>query len=363
MSQLEDMLSKGPLPPSRNKRSPFRRIFAGVVVVVVIAAGLLVFRVLQSSDDSSFSGPGTGTATVVIESGDSLRTMGEKLAEAGVVASASDFVDAASATDGADQIGPGTYTVRLQMGAPEAVALLLDPSSHVTAKVVLPEGLRLRQSLRAAAAGTEIALEDFKAAAKDSKSLGLPSWADGEPEGFMFPATYEVLDGASATDVLRQFTTRFAQASADIDLEKRAAEIDRSPYEVLIIASLVEAEVKPADFKKVAAVIENRLAADMPLQLDAAVAYGLGVTDLQLDAKQLEKDTPYNTYRRAGLPPTPINSPGEAAIEAALAPAKGKWLYYVTVDPSTGETKFTKSYETFLQYKAELKRNLAEASN
>lgn len=361
MSQLDGMLSPEPLPPSRNRRSPLRRLAGVLVVLAVIAVVLVGIRLVRGSGESSFTGPGSGTATVVIEAGDSLRSMGEKLVAARVVSSASAFVEAASANSDAGRIGPGTYTLRQRMGAPEAVALLLDPSSHVTAKVVLPEGLRLKQSLRAAAEGTSIPLQDFQAAVKGSEGLELPAWAKGRPEGFLFPATYEVPDGASAVDVLRQFTTRFAKASSDIDLERRAAQIGRTPYEVLIIASLVEAEVKPEDFRKVAAVIENRLAADMPLQLDATVAYGLGVTDLQLSTEQLQTDTPYNTYVRKGLPPTPINSPGEAAIEAALAPAKGDWLYYVTVDPTTGETKFAKTYDAFLKLKAQLKRTLAES--
>ena len=363
MSQLEGMLSEAPLPPSRNRRSPLRRI-VGVIALLAVVAGLVLgFRLVRGSGEVAYSGPGTGTATVVIAPGDSLRAMGEALVAAGVVSSASGFVEAASANPDAARIGPGTYTLRQQMGATEAVALLLDPASRVAARVVLPEGLRLKQSLRAASEGSGIPLEDFRAAIASPEDLGLPAWAKGEPEGFLFPATYEVPEGASAADVLRQFTDRFAKASADLDLAGRAARIGRTPYEVLIIASLVEAEVKPEDFRKVAAVIENRLAAGMPLQLDASVAYGLGVTDLQLSSEQLATDTPYNTYARRGLPPTPINSPGEAAIEAALAPARGDWLYYVTVDPSTGETRFAKSYDRFLELKAELKRNLAKSSS
>lgn len=362
MSQLEGMFSKEALPPSRNRRSPIRRIALTLVVVVLIAMGFGLFQLSQRDADTGFAGPGTGSATVVIESGDSLRIMGEKLTEAGVVASSSDFIDAASANQDAERIGPGTYTLRLQMGAPEAVELLLDPSSRATTRVALPEGLRLKQSLRTAAKSTGIPLDDFKAAAEQPDDLGLPEWANGELEGFMFPATYDVAEGVTAADVLRQFTDRFDQASTELDLQRRAEAIGKTAYEVLIIASLVEAEAKPTDFRKVAAVIENRLEADMPLQLDASVAYGLGVTDLQLSTSQLEEDTPYNTYQRKGLPPTPINSPGEAAIEAALAPAKGNWLYYVTVNPDTGETKFTKSYDRFLEFKAELRRFLAEAN-
>jgi len=98
----------------------------------------------------------------------------------------------------------------------------------------------------------------------------------------------------------------------------------------------------------------------MPLQFDSTVSYALGIAELQLSAEQLETDSPYNTYQVEGLPPTPINSPGEAAIEAALDPAKAKWLYFVTVNPGTKETKFAKDYDRFLTLKAQLQEYLAE---
>lgn len=140
----------------------------------------------------------------------------------------------------------------------------------------------------------------------------------------------------------------------------RARDAGRDPYEVLIVASLVQAEVLPSDFTKAAAVVYNRLAQDMPLQFDSTVSYALGITELQLNAEQLATDSPYNTYQVKGLPPTPINSPGEAAIEAALAPAKAKWLYFVTVDPVTRETKFARTYDRFLKLKKEYQQNIAQ---
>jgi len=119
----------------------------------------------------------------------------------------------------------------------------------------------------------------------------------------------------------------------------------------------------PNDFAKVARVIYNRLDAEMPLQLDSTVSYALGINDILLNEEQLSTESPYNTYLNAGLPPTPINSPGEAAIDAALAPASGKWLYFVTVDPEAGITKFTKSYDKFLQLKAQFQANLAKSTS
>jgi UPF0755 protein len=145
-----------------------------------------------------------------------------------------------------------------------------------------------------------------------------------------------------------------------LDLVARAEEIGRTPYEVLIVASLVQAEVLPEDMRKAAAVVYNRLDDDMPLQFDSTVSYALGITELQLSADQLETESEYNTYQNTGLPPTPINSPGEAALEAALDPAKGKWLYFVTVNPDTRETKFARDYDRFLKLKSQLQEYLAE---
>jgi UPF0755 protein len=190
--------------------------------------------------------------------------------------------------------------------------------------------------------------------------LPLPPWAEQRPEGFMFPATYDLVGDETAEQVLSILVERFDQSATTLDLVARAEEIGRTPYEVLTVASLVQAEVLPEDMRKAAAVIYNRLDEGMPLQFDSTVSYALGITELQLSAEQLATDSPYNTYENEGLPPTPINSPGEAALEAALDPAKAKWLYFVTVNPDTKETKFARDYDQFLELKGQLQDYLAE---
>ena len=156
--------------------------------------------------------------------------------------------------------------------------------------------------------------------------------------------------------------SRWSQSAGDLGLEEKAAALGYTPAEVMTIASLVEAEAKlDPDFGKVARVIYNRL--DIPndsdtnglLQIDASVNYGLQQDlGVALTTDQLQQDTPYNTYTRAGLPPTPIEAPGDKAIEAALNPTPGDWYFYVTVDLATAETKFAETYDEFLTYKAEL---------
>lgn len=249
------------------------------------------------------------------------------------------------------------------MSGDGAVALMLDPVSRASSRLVLPEGLRLIQTLETAAEATKIPVSEFEAVLQDPAQLNLPAWAKDRPEGFMFPATYDLTGDESAKSLLRSFVKRFDQASSTTDLVTRSAKIGRSPYEVLIVASLLQGEGTPNDFAKIARVVYNRLDAGMPLQFDSTVAYGLGVTQLNLTQDQLESSSPYNTYVVKGLPPTPINSPGEAALEAALNPAKGKWLFFVTVNPDTKETKFAKSYDKFLSLKAEYQAYLDSKGN
>ena len=354
MSSIDDLLSSEPLPPSRHRSGVGRLLAFAIAIVVLLGIGWGALNVLRSASGSDdYPGPGSGSVTVVVKKGDSLSAMGAILSEAGVVKSSSAFVSAATANEAANSIGPGTYTLKRQMSGDGAVALMLDPISRASSRLVLPEGLRLTQSIEAASEATKIPVSEFEAVLQEPSQLNLPSWAKDRPEGFMFPATYDLTGDESAQSLLRSFVKRFDQASSDTDLVARSAKIGRTPYEVLIIASLLQGEGTPNDFAKIARVVYNRLDTGMPLQFDSTVAYGLGITRLNLTQEQLDSSSPYNTYVVKGLPPTPINSPGDAAIEAALNPANGKWLYFVTVNPDTKETKFAKSYERFLTLKKE----------
>ncbi len=346
---------------STTDESGGRRGVAATVVAVLVMVGLVGVLVavgvrwLTSSPD--YSGAGQGQVEVQVRPGDSVTRIGETLAQADVVRSSEAFVDAASAVPEAQGIQPGTYRLRLQMGAAEALALLLDPESKVTTKVVIPEGTRLETTVALISEATRIPAAELEEVLAAPAALGLPDYAEGDAEGFLFPATYDVAPGTGAEEVLAAMVARFDQAAQDVDLVARAADVGLDPREVVIVASLLEAEGRPEDFAKIARVIYNRLAADMRLQLDATVNYALGRGGLSLSPDDLAVDSPYNSYRVKGLPPGPINSPGEAALEAALSPEDGPWLYYVTVDPESGETKFTDSYEEFLQFKAEYKAN------
>jgi len=361
MSQLESMMSPGPLPPSRHRNSWAKRLLAfGAVGVALAMITISVLLLRGSPPAEDYAGGGTGEVTVIVARGDTLTAIARKLEESGVVLAADSFINAASVDERAASIGPGKYTMRRQMDSMQALELMLDPASRADSRLVLPEGLRLEQTVEASVESTGIPKAKFQEALRSPQTLGLPDWAKDRPEGFMFPATYDVAGDETAEMLLRSFVKRFNQASAEVGLEERASEVGLKPYKVLVVASLLQAEVQPGDFAKAARVIYNRLDQGMPLQLDSTVSYALGISDIQLNADQLATTSPFNTYANKGLPPRPINSPGEAAMEAALNPAQGEWLYFVSVNPLSGETKFAKDYDRFLQLKREFQANLAE---
>jgi len=152
---------------------------------------------------------------------------------------------------------------------------------------------------------------------------------------------------------------RYDQEAAQSNLAAAAKQVHLTPGQVIVMASLVQAEGgRVTDYSSIARVIDNRLARGMPLQLDSTVLYGLHKFGIIASDKDLASPSPYNTYRHKGLPPGPIDSPGNAAIQAVLHPASGNWLYFVTVNPETGETKFTSSLAQFEQFRAELEQHL-----
>jgi UPF0755 protein len=246
----------------------------------------------------------------------------------------------------------------LQMSGAAAVERLLDPEARVVGRVVVPEGSQVRDIVSAISAETGIPQAELEAVVANPTALPLPEYADNRVEGFLYPATYEFDPDTTAVEALSVMVERFNQSAREIELEERAAEVGLDPLAVVTAASLVEAEVAPVDFGKAARVIANRLEAGMRLQFDSTINYAAGTSDIQLDQDQLALDSPYNTYRVTGLPPGPIGSPSEAAMEAVLDPDDGDWIYFVSTDPANGVTKFTASYEEFLRFKDEFQATL-----
>ncbi len=351
-----DLFSNDSLPetnqPSKSKKKKSLILLLIFVLAIVATIGLLAPKVISRvSGAPDFPGPGSSSVQVQIEPGESLAQIANNLKTLGVVESVDGFIAAANNNPDSASIAPGVYNLLLQMKSSSAILALLDSANRVVTKIVIPEGKRLSWTIKKLAAQSGLPIGDFEAAVANASKLGLPDYADGNPEGFLFPATYDFAPGTSAEEMISAMITRFNVEATKIDLEARAKEMGRSVYDIVTVASLLEVEGHPRDFTKVARVVYNRLAEPMPLQFDSSVNYGLGKTDVILTTELLNKDTPYNVYLRSGLPPTPIDSPGAQALEAALNPASGDWLFFITVDLNTQETKFTRSYSEFLIWK------------
>jgi UPF0755 protein len=261
-----------------------------------------------------------------------------------VVASVGPFVDAAEANAASVGIQPGVYGMRQEMSGQAALDLMLDPVARLLSRVTLPEGLTVQRTLAKLAEDTGRPVEEFQAAAADPAALGLPPYANGLLEGFLFPATYDVDPDTAPVDILRSMVTRAQQALDQLQIPVEAR------LTVLTKASLVQAEAStPEDMGKVAQVLENRLAIGMPLQLDTTVNYANGKGGITTTPQDRANPSPYNTYVHAGLPPGAISNPGEDAIRAVLSPTPGEWRFFVVVDPDTGDTRFGVTAEEHAQ--------------
>jgi UPF0755 protein len=222
--------------------------------------------------------------------------------------------------------------------------------------ITLPEGYDRRQI--AALAEDEGIRGDYLKASQSFKEFNPARYGAEDPsslEGFLFPATYDLPRRPTADDLVVRQLDAFEQYISEVNMSYARSK-NLTTYDVLIIASMIEREVQvPKERKLVAAVIYNRLHDGMPLGIDATIRFAESNYTEPLTQSDLELDSPYNTYQSPGLPPTPIEAPGEAALEAAANPADGGWYYYVTVNLNTGETKFAETYDEFLTYKDELR--------
>ncbi|WP_329070813.1 endolytic transglycosylase MltG [Streptomyces sp. NBC_01429] len=234
--------------------------------------------------------------------------------------------------------------------------------------LVVPEGRRAGQVY--AAVDEALRLPGGTAAkAALSAELPLPKAARGNPEGYLFPATYPVEASTTPAGLLRYMVAtaheRFGSGSGSgggaAGSRSARDRADAATYRTVTIASIVQAEADtPADMGKVARVVHNRLALGMPLQMDSTINYALDRSTLDTSHRDTKTDSPFNTYGHKGLPPTPIGNPGEEAMRAAAAPPPGDWLYFVTVKP--GDTRFTHRYAEQRRNVEEFNRNRAGAT-
>jgi len=370
--QLSDLgLELGDERRHRRRRSGFGCLAVLIALAVLAGGGYLAYSFGMTALKDRFSAPedyegaGSGQVLVEVKEGDAASDIGATLKDKDVVKSIEAFTDEARNDPDSVNIQVGFYELRKQMSAEAALAVLVDPDNRMRSVVTIPEGYTVRQIVATLAKNTDFSKKQFNRVLRKPSTLGLPGYAEGDPEGYLFPATYEMPPNSTPKSILTLMVKRYEEAATDLELEKKAEGLGLDAHDVMTVASLVQAEARfDEDFPKVARVIYNRLDQDMALQFDSTVHYAVGKDgSVGTSDDDRDSDSPYNTYKVTGLPPTPIGAPGDKAIEAALNPAQGSWLYFVTTNPDTGETKFATSYEDHLKNKREFDEWCAQSDS
>ena len=320
------------------------RITAGIMV-----ASLLVLFFFHQTYDFNDKKPGPDIA-VTIPDGATGTAIGELLESNRIIKNKKFFVDFYLKNENAKGIAPGVHVIQSHISTKLAVSQLLD-QKRIKNSITVREGSTVSDVLSSLERSPDIRKERI-----DAKLLSLPlKNRNNSLEGQLFPAIYSFEPGTTTNQALEKMLERFSE-NINPKLKSKSG---FTPYQILIIASMVQIEGDPSDYGKVARVIFNRLQINMPLQLNSTVQYAAnlrGRIALSLTATKI--DSPYNTYKHQGLPPTPISMPSEAAINATLNPIKGEWLYFITVKP--GDTRFTKDYEEFQIWNSLYNSNLAK---
>jgi len=325
----------------RRKRSSqlLRTILVSVLSLSLIGAGLVAFNFdwikaqyleLTTLD---YPGPGTGEVLVRIDSGDNGLVIARKLSEAGVVRDVDSFYRLLLKEN--PIFYPGSFPLRLEMSNRDALTFITDPLNAKTLRFTIPEGYRVVQIFAEISKATGIEEALFWEEAKNLEALGIPKEAP-TIEGYLFPATYSFDLDVGAKEILAAMVNRMKQ-----ELNKFGVESEKW-HEFLTLASIVQREAKmKEDFFKVSRVFANRIAVNMPLETDPTISYSYDGTDMSKKSRDEQIRHGYNTYLVRGLPPGPISSPGSLAIDATLNPVDGNWLFFVTINLATGETKFS----------------------
>jgi UPF0755 protein len=342
-----------PVPPKKRGRG----CLIGLVIVLIVlgavaAGGAWVYSTYKPQIDKVMgwgepadypAGQESGEATVTILKGDTGSPVSTALYKAGVTKTDRAFYDYLIQENKSVTFYPGVYKLQKKMTAAAALTALQDPKNRMANTVRIAEGGTIASSLPRMVDGVGLKLEDLQAAVKDPTVYGVQATS---LEGWLFPATYTFDPGVTAKDVIQRMVDRTRESL------KKAGVPEADAQRVLTIASIIEREARTPDFAKVSRVIENRLADGMRLQMDSTAQYGFGELHAGKASTSKEaqnNDNAWNTYVITGLPATPIASAGDAAIDAAMHPADGPWLYFVTVDMSTGETQFSTTYEEHQQ--------------
>lgn len=332
---------------NRHKRKTVGRILIVAVVVALLVGGgyvgvnrLVAWRdayneATAASAIEDYPGPGDDDVSFTVNNGQGANEIAQALAKADIIKSAAAFTSVVMANK--TTLYPGTFALKTHMKASDVVAVL-SQSSNASGFLEVRAGERVDAIIDAAAKVSGISRSTFDAIiSKGGKGI-LPDEAGGSFEGWLEPGTYDVKSMDNAQEVLKALVDARIAKLDDLGVPS-GDERER----VLTVASIAEAEVNRSDYYgKVTRVIDNRLEQDMTLGMDSTVAYGNGVAPSKITQDMLDDaNNPYNTRQRKGLPPTPISNPGDNAIKAALHPEEGDWLFFVTINLNTGETKFT----------------------
>ncbi|MGO4186689.1 endolytic transglycosylase MltG [Pseudarthrobacter sp. TAF60_1] len=325
----------------RRRRRLLALFLTLVVFVAAIAVGAQFLKPLLGSDRASdYPGPGSGEVHVSVQAGEGMRSVATKLESGKVVANADTFLQAFTASGGT--LSPGDFTFKSEMKNSDAVNVLLGHDKTKVIYFALSAGLRIDESLQAISEGSGLKMQQLKQFSDSPQQFGLPANAKNL-EGYLHPGEYRFPLGTPAKDILQALvktTTDELVAQGITDPAKQ--------YEAIIVASIVQAEGGQAEYGDVAGAIYNRLKPNDQtggfLQVDSAVTYGLSTRSFNFTEEQRkDKSNAYNTYANPGLPPGPIGSPGKTAIDAAAKPKTNDYLYWVTINLDTKETKFSKT--------------------
>ena len=326
-------------------------VVGALIAVFVITIVLRQFHSGPSAAPDFPSGVNGAPVIVTISNGESGSDIATNLFSLKVVKSADAFFRVAVADPRSSRIAPGDHLLDRSIPAKEALEQLLD-KDRIQGLIEIADGARLAEVI------TSLVSVGYTKADIDKamKSLALPLHVrSGNPEGFLYPAHYSFARGTSVQQVFEKMVGTFIDQTKNLDFSQSVEGF--TGYQLLIIASLIQAEADPQDYGKVSRTIYNRLRINMPLQLDTTVQYLLKRRgEITLAIKDTKIKSAYNTYQHYGLPPGPIGSPSIAALKAALTPEIGDWIYFITVAP--GDTRFTKSHCEFLAWKREYQKNV-----
>ena len=328
-----------------------RRLLLSLLLIFALTLGLFTIRSQNASaPDYPYAQILSSTPEVIVEipKGATGSEIAQILFEDGVVKSAASYFQTAVGDVRSQKVAPGSHRINLEISAKQALEQLLDPSR-------IPNLLKVFEGEWKSEVAQSLVDYGFSSS-EVNKAFRLVNLPKGfrDVEGLLFPAQYTFEKSTSAQEVIQEMINRFT--TDEVAQQILASKGPFTPLEMLTIASIIQAEGETKAFTKVSQVIFNRLEKGMPLQMDSTVHYvQKSRGNIFLSTRSTLIKSAYNTYRNRGLPPGPIGNPGSEAMSAALNPADGDWLYFITVAPE--DTRFTASFDQFNEWKALYTKN------